>query len=113
MILITGGVYQGKRALADKLAEENPGKMEILDNCDKKIRQQLKEGHSPKEILELWAHENEESKILIFNDVSLGIVPIEKEERIFRETTGQVGVMLAEKADSVYRVFCGIPKKIK
>lgn len=113
MILITGGVYQGKKALADQMAKENPGKIEILDNCDKKIRQQLQEGCSPKEVIDRWAQENFENKILIFNDVSMGIVPIEKMERIFRETTGQIGVMLAEKADNVYRVFCGITKKIK
>ena len=110
MILITGGVYQGKLKLAKEIACPETT---ILDNCDQQIRQQVSEGKSPKEIMEFWKTAASGDKILIFNDVSMGIVPMDKEERIFRETVGKVTVMLAENADSVYRVFCGISKRIK
>ena len=109
MILITGGRYQGKLSYAQSIAcPENT----IIDNCDRVIRQQLEDGESQAKIMASWRNVPVDS-IVILNDVSMGIVPIDKDERVFRETVGKVGVMLAENADSVYRVFCGIPMKIK
>ena len=109
MILITGGRYQGKLSYAQSIAcPENT----IIDNCDDMIRQELGDGETPENVIAGWRNVPEDS-ILILNDVSMGIVPIDKNERVFRETVGKVGVMLAENADSIYRVFCGIPMKIK
>ena len=40
-------------------------------------------------------------------------MPVEREERIYREANGRVNCYLAEQADTVYRVIAGIATKIK
>ena len=51
--------------------------------------------------------------IFICDEVGNGIVPVEKEERDYRECVGRVLCVLAEEADTVERVHCGIPQTIK
>lgn len=51
--------------------------------------------------------------ILICDEVGNGIVPMEKAERDYRECVGRVLCVLAEEADTVERVHCGIPQTIK
>lgn len=54
-----------------------------------------------------------QDKILIMNDVSQGIVPMDAQLRAFREMNGRLMLYLAGEADEVIRVFCGIGKKVK
>ena len=51
--------------------------------------------------------------IFICDEVGNGIVPVEKEERDYRECVGRVLCVLAGEADTVERVHCGIPQVIK
>lgn len=51
--------------------------------------------------------------IIIMNEIGSGIIPLEKSERKWREFTGKTGCMLAKKAETVDRVICGIPIRIK
>ena len=51
--------------------------------------------------------------VIIMNDVSQGIVPMDPVERAFREANGRTMIKLAREAEEVYRVFCGIGIKIK
>ena len=52
-------------------------------------------------------------KIIISDEIGLGVVPIDDEERLWRENVGRVCCLLAQNADEVYRVCAGIPMKIK
>lgn len=52
-------------------------------------------------------------KIIIADDVSQGIVPLDQTERAWREINGRALAYLAKEAKQVTRVFCGIPEKIK
>ena len=54
-----------------------------------------------------------QDKILIVNDISQGIVPMERENRDWREMTGRAMLYISKEADEVYRVFCGLGSKIK
>ncbi len=54
-----------------------------------------------------------EKKVVICNEVACGVVPIDRAERVARELTGRVCVALAEKAEKVVRIYCGIPTIIK
>ena len=51
--------------------------------------------------------------ISICDEVGNGIIPLEKSERDYRECVGRVLCVLAEKAERVERVHCGISQKIK
>ena len=53
------------------------------------------------------------SKIIICDDISCGVVPIDKEMRLWRETVGRVLVLLGKHADEVVRVFYGLGTRIK
>lgn len=51
--------------------------------------------------------------IIISDEIGNGIVPMEKSERTWRETTGRLQCMLAAHSDTVVRVYCGLGEKIK
>lgn len=111
MILIFGGAYQGKRNFAE----------EVLGAPEEKIIH-LSSQEEPRKILlsgedlGSWIEDNKDSlrdKFVIIQDVSQGLVPMEAEERAFREANGRTMIKLAEMADEVYRVFCGIGTRIK
>ena len=53
------------------------------------------------------------NKIIICDDISSGIVPLKKEDRIWREETGKCLQYLSKESSKVYRMFCGIPSVIK
>lgn len=52
-------------------------------------------------------------KILICNDISGGVVPLEPQDRKWREYNGRCLQYLAEQSKTVYRVFCGLPMVLK
>ena len=124
MILIIGGAYQGK---LDYAIENYPGKTiyqcdpenpeiditaEIINSFHLTVLAQTRAGtdmlgYFQKKLPEL------KGKILICDDISCGIVPIEQETRMWRENAGRVMTLLSKNADEVIRVFCGIGSKIK
>jgi len=63
-----------------------------------------------------WMMERREEwqdKVLIITDVSQGIVPMDARTRAFREMNGRLMLYLAAEAEEVWRVFCGIGKRIR
>ena len=50
---------------------------------------------------------------IVCDEVGSGVVPMEKEGRIWRERVGRTCCALAERADRVIRVYCGIPTVLK
>lgn len=52
-------------------------------------------------------------KIIICDEINSGIVPVNKEDRIWREECGHIMQFLMEECDEAYRVFFGIGEKIK
>lgn len=52
-------------------------------------------------------------KIIISDEISSGIVPLKKEDRMWREETGRCLQYLSKESSYVYRIFCGIPTIIK
>ena len=50
---------------------------------------------------------------VIFDDISCGIVPLEPFERQWREASGRLLSALARQADTVTRIFCGLPLELK
>lgn len=53
------------------------------------------------------------SLILIGNEVGWGIVPENALARSFRDLSGRIHQRIAQEADEVYLLVCGIPQKIK
>ena len=51
--------------------------------------------------------------VVIADDISCGVVPIDETLRAWREAAGRANNYLAQEADRVWRVFCGLGQVIK
>jgi adenosylcobinamide kinase/adenosylcobinamide-phosphate guanylyltransferase len=51
--------------------------------------------------------------IIVTNEVGLGLVPMSKIGRLYRDLLGVANQRLAERADEVYIMIAGLPVKIK
>ena len=114
MIFVIGGLASGKRAyvtktygyqdseMADAVLDERP----VLYNLQELVAARPDEADALLSALL-------QKRVVICNEVGCGVVPIGRAERQAREATGRVCVALAEKAEKVVRVCCGIPTIIK
>ena len=84
----------------------------IVNHLHRYIREQLQQGTDPEAMIENFGKEHPDC-ILICDEIGNGIVPMEAEERTYRERTGRILEQLAAQADEVVRVVCGIGQKIK
>lgn len=125
MILIFGGSYQGKLDFAKEnfgvtdaevftctTENEIDWSKKVLYNMDQAFLRHVREGKESREVLKEHLEELKD-KILIVNDISQGIVPMERDQRDWREMTGRAMLYISKEADEVYRVFCGLGSKIK
>ena len=124
MRIITGGAFQGKRAFAEKLypgVEWTDGGRCALDEIrtcravygfHEFVKRWIKQGKSWEELASLMLEENRDL-ILICDEIGCGLVPVDAFEREYRESTGRVMNALAEQAERVDRVVCGIGRRIK
>ena len=122
MIMITGGAFQGKREFAKQrfgLSDSdiiNGGSCEIpeLANARCIVNYELAVKHLISENIDPLAFTKKlNCDIVIMNEIGCGIIPLEKSEREWREMTGRAGCIIAENAEAVYRVCCGIATIIK
>lgn len=109
MILIVGGAYQGKTEYAK---EHFGAEYRLVEKYHEVVRRQMQEGKNPLlEVRKLL--EAEKNLVIISNEVGYGLVPLEKEERQYRECVGRVNCFLAGQAEQVIRVICGVGSVIK
>ena len=90
MIFITGPLYSGKREYA-----------RLLLGCTRE------------ELAQRAVWDVQELAELTGRAVDGGVVPVDKNERAARAAAGRLGCLLAQRADAVVRVFCGIPVYLK
>ncbi|MGN0696327.1 MAG: bifunctional adenosylcobinamide kinase/adenosylcobinamide-phosphate guanylyltransferase [Oscillospiraceae bacterium] len=121
MILIVGGAYQGKRQYAQKrygldeadiIAGDDMQKIssaKCIDGFEKFV---YNNGESAVKAAEKLLGENP-GVIIIMTEIGSGIIPLDRTERRRRELVGQTGCFLAERAEIVIRMTCGIPQLLK
>lgn len=125
MVLVTGGAFQGKREIAGKLAGNLSGSVEgkdadltmlcqasVILHLEDWIEGELRSGRDPYLGVERLIAENKKA-VITLTELGCGIVPVDAFDRNFREITGRIGCRLAEHAEAVYRVICGVPSRIK
>lgn len=132
MILVIGGAEQGKREwlkrqfnIADaEIAEGgslalNPG--EVPELSGKRALYGLQELLAR---VAGWSDEDKEKLLaglfalpadfaIICDEVGLGLVPVERAGREYRDLVGHTCCRLAGASAQVWRVFCGIGQRIK
>ena len=102
MMFITGPLYSGKRTFARKFR----GSV-IAD-----VQDAAAEVQTPEQ-LEALARELAEYDIVIATEVGGGVVPMDAEARAGREAAGRLACLLAQRAETVIRVCCGLPQALK
>lgn len=109
MILVVGGAYQGKTDFVKNtlgVEEKN-----ALFGVHETIRSILEAGGDPEQIIDII--ENNNIYAVTADEIGMGIVPVDKEARIWRECAGRIICRIAAMADQVYRICAGIPMRIK
>lgn len=113
MLLIVGGEGSGKKTfalslgytdneIADAVLDERP----VLYHLEQMV---FADPECADAILPALA----EKEVVICNEVGSGVIPVDRAERIGREATGRLCVLLAQKASCVVRMVSGIPAVIK
>mgnify|MGYP004485009589 CR=1 FL=1 len=124
--LVIGGYAQGKLAYVKQqfdLSEYEQydrvlpvsgtgGKNILIDHLHLWVKKQLEEQNDPETVLRTFL-EKQTNWILISDEVGNGIVPMGTLEREYRERTGRMLITVAQQADEVIRVVCGIGQKLK
>lgn len=128
MVLIIGGAYQGKLDYAKEeygltdsdvfTCEEGSTAVgfdeKIVDHFERYVLALIKAGQVPERAVGMQLRANRyKDRIIICDDISQGVVPMDKTERAWREGVGRTMVKVAQQADKVVRVFCGIPVVLK
>lgn len=107
MVFVTGPLYSGKKTFVKEWMhwdEESLSQNAIWD---------VQELAASSENLEQLAEELSQKQVVIATEVGGGIVPATAEERAAREAAGRLACLLAKNANTVIRVFCGIPTVLK
>ena len=78
----------------------------------RRLLQEGKEQYVREQLIPKLLQENPRI-VLVTNELGYGIVPIDPFDRSWRELTGRICTELAEHADEVIRVVCGIPVVLK
>lgn len=108
MKLYVGGAWQGQTELA---RAENPG-AEILDSFHERIREAVNRGENPREFAVQTCIQHPQA-VIVADEVGAGVVPMRAEDRAFREAVGRALCIIAQQAEAVVRVTCGIGVRIK
>ena len=118
MDLIIGGAYQGKLRNAMERFHLAPEELSYYDHgfdtsrrCICYLEQAVYAAVAAGEPFRLPALR--EDAVVLCTDVSCGVVPMDKTQRLWREDVGRAVCALARQADSVTRIFCGLPLRLK
>ena len=116
MILIIGGAYQGKLDYAKEkygltdsdvfTCEEGSTAVgfdeKIVDHFERYIFSLIKAGQVPEKAVGMQLRANRyKGRIIICDDISQGVVPMDATERAWREGVGRTLVKIAKQADGI------------
>ena len=129
MILITGGTSSGKATFARNLAAQHGWREDnVAFNVEELLWGQAESagqiasagddtaGHTSSKALSATPELIERlaaKAIVTCSEVGAGIVPLDAQERAWREAVGRMSCELASQADAVVRMVCGIPVVLK
>lgn len=110
MKLYIGGYKQGK--LNYVLTNNHCADSEVFSDFHLWIRELIRQGKDAEEMAEEYIIRHPDA-IIISDEVGNGIVPMDPFEREYRERLGRILIRVAEKAEHVERIICGIGQRIK
>lgn len=117
MKLVLGGMASGKRDFVCALGYQKTDfgstfDAPVLCSLNEWVRQQRKQQKEVLAELELQLKKAPDVTV-ICTEVGCGIVPMEREEREYRELVGRCCIVLAQQAEEVYRLHAGLAVRLK
>lgn len=124
MILILGGAYQGKLDFAKAKFHLNDA--DVFSCTDQSIDLSkpciygletfvyhcLLQEIDPVEYIKA-NRSRLDSTVFICQDIFCGVVPMERQLRLWRDATGKLCQYLSREASEVYRIYCGLEQRLK
>lgn len=107
MIFVTGPLFAGKEETICKRLGWS------TEDFQKHGVRDVQELAGKSEDLTALAEQLAQKTVVIATEVGGGVVPMDAVERHNREQAGRLACLLAERADTVVRVCCGIPQVLK
>lgn len=117
MILVIGGHAAGKKdwvkhtmhyedsRIAEGVLDQRP----VLNSLQMLVLHCIRQGDEPQRLLP-WLLEKQ---VVVCDEMGCGVVPVDEVQNRLREETGRLCVLLAQHAEKVVRITCGIPQVIK
>lgn len=107
MIFIIGPLYAGKKEYIKEALSLTKEAFAAKAVCD------VEQLAAQTEELNTLAEKLAQKLIVIANEIGCGVVPMEASARAARERAGHLTQLLAHRADTVVRVYCGLPQLLK
>lgn len=107
MIFITGARYSGKKEYIMNALGIDECEFENCASCE--VQELVRDCEDVDSVYESLKNR----QIVIASEMGCGVVPLDKNERLYRERAGELAQRLANEADTVIRVVCGLPQFIK
>ena len=109
MIFVTGPLFAGKQEYIMEALGWDESDFEAFAVRDvQDLAADLKTDQLP-----ALADRLAEKKVVIATEIGGGVVPVDPADRRNRESAGRLACLLAERADTVIRVCCGLPRFLK
>lgn len=113
MILIVGGEGSGKRNFAQSLGYRAEDMADACLDTRPVIFHTERLIFANPDTVDALYETLLTKQVIICDEVGSGVIPIDRTERLGREAVGRLCILLAQEADAVVRMVCGIPTVIK
>ncbi len=126
MRLICGGAFQGKLGFARELSGFSENEFADGKTCSLEELLQAKAVYAFHECVRRFVKPEDDwsqfarrlilenpDLLIVTDELGYGVVPMEREDRAWREHTGRICTELAAHSECVYRVVCGIGMRLK
>ena len=107
MIFVTGPLFAGKRDYVRTVLDWT--EEELARRCVWDVQNLAQ----PDTDLAALAEQLARKDVVIATEVGGGVVPVDPHQRACREAAGRLTCLLAQRADTVVRVCCGLPQCLK
>lgn len=122
MIFVIGPLFSGKQdyimqALGWSETDFLEKAVRDVQNLAAEAAEAVETSPSPlddlQEKLRSLADRLSQKEVVIATETGCGVIPLDPQERRNREAAGRLSCLLAERAETVVRVCCGIPQVLK